>query len=419
MRDWGNLVKEIVTKIVEHVEFYEDFETLQKICRHWRLAAKAAKLRANVKESHTLPWLMLSENEKDAYSTRRRRLYSLSKKMVYQVNLPKYFLKIRRDPKRLLSSYGWLLVLSERGHVSLLNPYSNVIIKLPNIHNYNHADECCKFTLSANPSTTSDFIVFVSFAEPLCTGPPPSNLVYWRNGDASWIRVTNPYVPDPYFGLEACSLDSIEKFLFSVCLGVTFYQGEFYGTNIYGWIVKFETAQGSPHFRAVTNLSYIRRAQEAKSPSNKGLITLLGHFFFYYLVKSQGQLLIIGQVVRYFAMKYKPRRCTTRFELLELNVDNGKVKEVSRLGNRAFFIGPNNSSFSVEVSPSLANGFMSNCVYFVDIQEHGPCKGPGRDGRDHCVYNLASSKFERRFYNDHSSDVAKYTPFTWVESPNS
>ncbi|XP_021715605.1 F-box/kelch-repeat protein At1g57790-like [Chenopodium quinoa] len=288
MRDWGDMPKEIVTKIVEHVEFYEDFETLQKICSHWRLAAKATKFRAYLKEScsgdeHTLPWLMLPG--KNDFST-ILRLYSVSKKMVYHINLPLH--NIRKDPKKLLSSLGWLLVLSNTtGEGSLLNPYTNAIIKLPKIYSFYIGALRFKFTLSANPLTTSDFIVFLYFYDLLVNfDTPHSKLFYWKNGDVMWVRVTNPYP-------NVLNVHEIGRFLNSTCVDVTFYEGEFYGTNRYGWIVKFETAQGSPHFRVVANLSCQRHVQ-AKKPNSS--TTVFSDTCFYYLVKSLGQLLIIRQV---------------------------------------------------------------------------------------------------------------------------
>uniref|UniRef100_A0A803LRW5 arginine--tRNA ligase n=1 Tax=Chenopodium quinoa TaxID=63459 RepID=A0A803LRW5_CHEQI len=79
-------------------------------------------------------------------------------------------------------------------------------------------------------------------------------------------------------------------------------------------------------------------------------------YYYYYLVESVGQLLVIRQVmgIDIPTMDYDtpwlyPRRLTRRFEVFELNVDDGMLEKVPSLGNKSVFIGAS-SSYSIEVS---------------------------------------------------------------------
>ncbi|XP_021757471.1 uncharacterized protein LOC110722509 [Chenopodium quinoa] len=424
MRDWGNMPKDIVTKIVEHVEFYEDYETLLKICSNWRSAGKEASLRgyanANATESmHTLPWLMLRQKQ----SSMSHRLYSFSKRMVRLISLPAEL----NYKKPMLSSRGWLLVLSKTKQVSILNPFSGAIIELPilKLWNTNHIDFrdfdwhrtiLNRFILSADPSTSSDFVVFLSVSFSAGTDNLASNLVFWRNnrgagacsGDGhGWIHVRDPLVPlgpilpdYPYH---------TQLFLSFYCTDLTFYQGEFYGVNIFGMFVKFETAKGNPHFHVVAVI-------DGHVPN---MLTYDDNetAWFHYLVESSGKLLVIRQVTRQEITTSKRRHIfrfqTIRFEVFELNVMAGELNEVSSLGNRTIFLGLN-SSFSVESS----RGFKPNCIYYTDDSPRStPCQTPGRHGG--CLYNLTNGKFEDHFYNCRSSYLGKLTPLIWLESPYS
>ncbi|XP_056688930.1 F-box protein SKIP23-like [Spinacia oleracea] len=396
--DWVNLPKELVTKVAEHLELYEDFETLQLVCSPWRLAAKDAHFRAFINNNtstigigkHTLPLLMIPPLQ----------LISFSKNMIRHINLPDSLidqqLKGQGYIKRLLSSYGWLFTKGGVGDkLWIFNPFSGVIIEPPEIRPswIDRSGEIYyeKFVLSANPSTTSDFVAFLVLGrDHLNTRLTPSMLLYWRNGGSSWIPVTdNVGIGDYYFLND-------DNFLRCYCRDITYYQGEFYGVNFKGKVVKFQTNQFKFGNHTVTQLESI------------GYRWL----YLYYLVESVGQLLVIRQVMWVNTNHHWCRRCTVKFEVLELNVDTGKVTEVTSLGNRAVFVG-SNSSFSVEVSPAH-NYFKPNCIYkcddYVTCRQSG-CRDEAEDG---CIYNLTDGKFEKLY------DFAKCnTLHQWVETPNS
>lgn len=115
--------------------------------------------------------------------------------------------------------------------------------------------------------------------------------------------------------------------------------------------------------------------------------------WFYYLVESKGQLLVIRRVT---LIDCKGRRCcTTRFDVLELNVKTGDVKQVKSLRNRSIFIGLN-SSFSVEVDRSLSHGgFKANCIYYTDDQvESKYTRSAFGCGFKDYVYSLSDEKFD-------------------------
>ncbi|KAL2928338.1 hypothetical protein RDABS01_019652 [Bienertia sinuspersici] len=420
MADWGNMGKDIVTKIAEHLDFYEDFETMFKICSGWRSAAKEAKFRAscNVRESHSLPWLMLPERDE---SSKLRRLYSVSKHMVRQISLPDDLVNNGRKRLRLLSSHGWLLVVSEgEKTLWLFSPFfSRPRIKLPEIKimfwsrvfgNYYKWHDACllKFVLSADPSTAGKWIVFLTCDHNRFY--PTTILLFWRNGDQDWTHIKHPSATPELGPPLRVALGSVEGFLSNRCRGVTFYQGEFYGVDSHGVIVKFETSSQSNSFVEVAKLLH------APSGNADGINWL------YHLVESVGKLLVVRQVLKYDVIlspdnndkktKYMCR--TLKFEVLELDVKNGNIKQVPSLGNRSIFIGFN-SNFSADVSS--AHGFKPNCIYYTDDLSICLWKGPARGGRNHCLFNLSKRKFQRIFYTGPSSHLGKLTRLMWVESP--
>ncbi|KAL2903215.1 hypothetical protein RDABS01_001925 [Bienertia sinuspersici] len=362
------------------------------ICSPWRSAAKEAKLGAccnKVDECHTLSWLLLPERDE---SSRNRRFYSLSKQMVRHISLPSVVAPDDGRKKRVLSSHGWLLVVSEsednnnNNKVSLFKPFSGAaVIKLPDIkikvindklaerdNSRHNATRDNKFVLSDDPSATSNFIVFLT-----CIKRDYNILVFWRNGDSGWTRVEKPPA-----GLDY-------RFVTHHCHDITFYQGEFYGVDTYGKVVKFETASTASNtssFRVVANLPNTLALKRISAP--------VSFNWFYNLVVSGGQLLVVRMVIKY-EVRYrtdqqpKCRMRPTRFEVFELHVNNGNINQVLSLGNRSIFIGFNNSSFSVSVSVSVkAHGFKPNCIYYTDVQRilvEGTCT---------CWQKSLSSQFE-------------------------
>lgn len=432
MADWSNLPKDLITKIAEHVELYEDFETFYWICSQWRSAAKEAKFRAHMNNNvgksclaheHTLPLLLLPKKGGD--SSNRRQLYSLSKRMVRHIDLPNSSYHGSNDndndnnKNRLLSSHGWLLVMLENKKFSLFNPFSGALIELPRIKQLPPVHQGIEyfhdiFVLSANPSSTRDFVVFLSLDhQPTCM---PIMLVFWKNGDDGWIQVM-----DPILGPQ---LDiTLHGFLIPPCHDITFYQGEFYGINMDGLVVKFETNRGNnTHFQELCDLSIERRIEystmqewiDAHFNCNEDHDEVEVPFF--YLVESQGKLLAICLVT--LRNVVRRRSCTTHFEVFELDVKTGKVEEVQSLGNTSIFIG-SNSSFSVEVneSHSVSHGFKPNCIYYTDDQDISPF-ATSANGFEAYVYDFKTEKFDS-YYRGPSQLDDQVRTFIWVESPTS
>ncbi|XP_021733586.1 uncharacterized protein LOC110700368 [Chenopodium quinoa] len=414
MAGWGDMPKELVTKIAEHLHFFEDFVTLSCVCSSWRSALKKAKFRAFINNNdgrsslgreHTIPWLGYPERYSSGlYYT----LHSFYKNTFRYIKVQEGV--YNNDEERILASYGWLLLVLESLKLLLFNPYTGATIELPEIEllwpvHYGVDYHLDKLILSANPSITSDFIVFLALEDKDTTDiTVPSMLVYWRNGyDDGWIQVVDPQL-------------NLDGFLGSLCRDITFYQGEFYGVNCNGMIVKFETAQGSPHFQVVTELE-TRKNNEA---------------WYYYLVESAGQLLVIRQVIIHlnWYMIHITSCETKRFEVLELDVKDGKVKEVTNLGDRAIFTG-SNSSFSVQVPAHSNPGITANTIFNLDDRVtwrwdgHGVCYG------NTCFYNILDGqpwKFIKRLdrspqeicyllLNRSPSLLGEGIPYTWIESP--
>ncbi|KAL2903218.1 hypothetical protein RDABS01_001928 [Bienertia sinuspersici] len=135
-----------------------------------------------------------------------------------------------------------------------------------------------------------------------------------------------------------CNKREMSRFVTHHCHDITFYQGEFYGVDTYGKVVKFETASTASNtssFRVVANLPNTLTLKRISAP--------VSFKWFYNLVVSGGQLLVVRMVIKY-EVRYrtnqqpKCRMRPTRFEVFELDVNNGNINQVLSLGNRSIFI---------------------------------------------------------------------------------
>ncbi|XP_056687570.1 putative F-box protein At1g65770 [Spinacia oleracea] len=333
--NWSEIPDELARKIAaEHMGNLEDFDTFGEVCSRWRSAIKGVNFRPS--KNTQLPWLMLTDPPNSSY----RRFYSLSRHIFTKIYLPQLDDEDNDDHRTYFSSKGWLLSLSRKNlNITLFHPFSGKVIKPPSVQlelmefsfdqwdDTSYQDFLCKFILSANPSECDDdYTVAILFER-------TQLLAFWRPGEHAWAK------------------PAVDFHIHWVC-DVCFFQGEFYAIDSVGKVMAFGSEKTNRKPRIVADL--ISQGVLPKIPINL------------YLVEVKNKLLVIHRYV--FVVdeinKDEDVYWTKYFEVFELNVDNGKAKQVHDVGDRAIFLGYN-STFSVKAS-SHKDGCKSNCIYFTD-----------------------------------------------------
>ncbi|XP_056688836.1 putative F-box protein At1g65770 [Spinacia oleracea] len=393
MADWGNIPKDLVTKISKHMKLLEDFEVFGHVCSCWRSAVNEAKFHAKNTQTQSstlsrMPWLMLPEKDE---TSNQRRFYSFYNKQVRHVSLP----QPNHHNKRLLSSRGWLMsvtYMNLKGYFNLclINPLTGAVIKLPQVNRI-HYPICQikhfeKFILSANPSTTTDFTIgLIINVTRMNFDLSYSTICFWRNHNEEWKPLDVDFI----------SFD------------MTCYRGVFYAVTV--------TAPSIQIWRLNVDNSGHPQELVIQIESHRDLIPKSFDYYKYvvnyYLVESGDRLLLVCRV--------RTLAETKSFQVFEIDVDKREFKKVDCLYDVAIFIGTH-SSFSTEVS--IDHGCKPNSIYFTDdymIKGTNCWYKIKLDimGKDMGVYNLADGTIDR-CYNG-PSHCSKYAPFTWFEVPTS
>ncbi|XP_021859101.2 uncharacterized protein [Spinacia oleracea] len=354
MANWSELPQELVRKVAtEHVENVEDFEEIGKVCSEWRSATKDVNFFPS--KNTQIPWLMIV----DPPNSPHRRFYSLSKHMFQKINLPQIDDDDDDDHRRYFSSKGWIISVSMKNrNITLFDPTSGKVIKLPSVplnmlyddnwYDYSYLGYFYKFIISGIPSSCDgDFTVTMIF-------DMTQQLAFWRPGEDKWTR---PVV------------DFKISWVFDTC----FFNREFYSIDYLGKVMAFGSEIAKRQPRIVVDLK------------DQGVIIKPTNGKFY-LVEVETKLLVVYR--HHVLLEYHERSensnvvyWTTRFEIFELNVDNGKVKPIKGVGNRAIFID----------DAVLMGG-----------------------GIDMGIYSLDEGKLIERFYEG-PSQFCFTTPPIWVE----
>uniref|UniRef100_A0A5B7ANM9 KIB1-4 beta-propeller domain-containing protein n=1 Tax=Davidia involucrata TaxID=16924 RepID=A0A5B7ANM9_DAVIN len=374
MANWVELQEDLLVLIATRLTLLEDFVAFGGVCTSWRLAMVTTK--KNFSRLPQVPWLMLAEEEDDNNNSNSnsnfRDFYSLTKCKIHRVMLPE------ASGKRCFSSQGWLLTIGKDEEVNLVHPLSRVQIQLPNLTTVSDLEEMAtaaigtgemyltfiqNVVLSCSPSSDNVVVVMVIHGA-------LSKLAFHKTGDDAWTTVET----------------RMAQYLDLIC-----YEGQFYAVDCRGRVVVCDVNGPCPTIAQIVSMM------------PNGFVRLIEKL---YLVESLGKLLVVsreGIQVRGDDYNYG----TTRFQVFELNVNNGNWAEVQSLGDRALFLGYN-SSISVQADI----GCKANCIYFTDDSyESYLFTTPNGGGKDMGIYNLLDGSIEPHFQGHSFSYV---TPPLWV-----
>ncbi|GAB4827341.1 hypothetical protein Ancab_034228 [Ancistrocladus abbreviatus] len=369
MADWADLPEGLLIEIAERVGFYDDFKSMDGVCRKWRAARRLAYYGGRLPQ---VPWLMLAEDDDEGGTQSiTRRFYCLSKGMVHRMKLP-----VAVGNKRCYSSHGWLMTIPRDLSMSLFNPFSGLQIQLPDkkslsdyqgfMGNAGFTLFIQKFALSSSPSQTPNYLMMIVYGV-------SATLACWRPGDDCWTKVETQQFDTGGFS------------------DISYYKGEFYAVAYTGQIVACAfDASKKVNVRLVANLK-------------REFIGLIDKI---YLVESGGRLLVVKRGIKDDIADYK----STVFWVLELDVGNGEATEVKDLGNRSLFLG-DNCSMSIEASERY--GCKANCIYYTDdcFAHYWPRAIAG--GKDMGIFNLSDGTVEPHYEGGES--YGRFTPPMWIE----
>ncbi|XP_049360020.1 F-box protein At2g26160-like [Solanum verrucosum] len=369
MADWAELPNDLISHIANRVKVIEDFIAFRSVCTSWRIAAIKDDFDVF---SPQIPLLMLGAKHEDDF----RELYSLSKNKVSRLFLP----EVRNA--ECFPTEGWLCTVSNTsrdGEMNLLHPFSRTQIQLPSLkillafHDFDHrptVQYVIKAVLSANPSITSDYVLMLWYNAHDGGG----GLAFWRPGYLNWTHIKAP------------RLTSVASMIY--------HKGKYYyicyGGRFYNLCSNFK-----PHL----------------------LVTL--HDLFYqhpvqfYLVEVSGALLLVTRFYNIdedevdFANGGRSVE-TYKFEVCELDVTKGELKEIKNLGDSTIFVGRNEASC---IDSSKFTGIKPNHIYFTDDWFDFDREQEGGVGRDMGAYNLEDGKIES-IYPELS--ISLICPPTWI-----
>ncbi|XP_052520145.1 uncharacterized protein LOC128071305 [Budorcas taxicolor] len=318
MADWAGLQHDLVIEIAERVPSMESYNSLGAVCKSWRDAATKGHLNQKAFEG---PWLMHAEKGEEKGSSPEQQQQEGMREFS-SVSLGGKTRKIflpEASKKRCLSCRDWLLVVAEDEiQACLLHPLSRVQINLPKLNNLPHYDSMIsynlhfveKVVLSADPSSTSDFIVIVIWGR-------RNRLGLCKPGDTSWTAMDEWL--DPFFDIVYCN-------------------NKLYALDWDSRVVTCDVDGQKFHQVFALPPQLIPKK---------------------YLVEFWEKFLIVYRHIDIQEDFYK----TEGFTVFEVNIEDGTSVEVKDLGNKALFLGYN-SSFSIECSDF--NNCKPNCIYFTD-----------------------------------------------------
>ncbi|CAI9093429.1 OLC1v1028930C1 [Oldenlandia corymbosa var. corymbosa] len=330
IRDWSGLTEEMLAEIAMRMPSVEDFMAFRGVCTSWRAAARLDKF-VNSRSGSRVPFLMIAgqQENNDEYC----ELYSLSRRRIaMRLKLPEV-----KGKRCMEAGFGWLLtVASCSGEVNLLNPLTRSQIHLPNLPGSVDCIFILTAALSANPSTTCNFVL-------MAIRNAGQFLGYWKPGNLTWTPI---------------------KTSGRIFSDVAYYNGKFYVLDAIDELWVWDDV-------AVTHLHLDNIGHDLVFSAKEA----------YLVESSNGELLVVI------------RKSRDEFRVVRLDVRNCQWEEMTSLGKDAVFVG-HSVSKSI-VASAFPSGIKPNCIYFTEEgMQFRLCyelASAGRGGEDMELYNLIVS----------------------------
>ncbi|KAH0635591.1 hypothetical protein KY289_035506 [Solanum tuberosum] len=355
MADWAGLTNDLLVEIAMRVKVIEDFIVFGCVCNSWRKASTKDNFDVL---SPQLPLLMLPQiYDDDDY----REFYSLSKGKVSR----RLYLPEAKGRECFPSDkMGWLFTqsLDVGEEVRLLNPFSATKIQLPTLIEDLEYPYIINAILSANSSFTSDYVLVISYHT------DAEQFAFWRPGDINWTKIN---LKRRYGGVY----------------NMIYYKGQFYFVTWTAELGIIDVQRPEP------------RVDSHKIYPNDDKKLFCQYSTHFYLVEVRNALLLVVRFGRSRSNAYGARH-TFKYEVYEIDVVKGNLKEINNLGDSTIFVGFNVATC---IDSTIFTGVKTNHIYFTDDW----CD----DGEDIGCYNLEIGNIES-FYPGLSLNYI-FSP-TWV-----
>ncbi|CAK9176887.1 unnamed protein product [Ilex paraguariensis] len=228
---WAWLPKNLLDSVLDRMTRFSDFIRFRLVCRPWRLVAleennchRIQKQKLHILKTccNVQPMLMIPPigNNKENLS-----FCSVTEGLIHDLKLPMLY-----NRRSFGSSHGWLFTIEKSMAITLLNPFTQETIGLPDFRDpSNHYHEwvddddydyfICKGILSCDPSQDpNNYEVAVIHRE-------MRTLAFFKSGDESWIFI-----------------DLKENYLFS---DLIYHEGQFHGINDWGSHICVDVMNGT------------------------------------------------------------------------------------------------------------------------------------------------------------------------------
>lgn len=387
MTPWSDLLPEILNKITEKFDFYEDFINFLCVCSSWK--SSVSKTNKNIIQNlpSRFPMLMLAEsntNEDDDQDCRMFFLLSNGGTM-RKLRLPE------ARWQRCISTHGWLLTTGEEEFCAkLIHPLSRTQIDLPQLYMFEELyfdqNEWMYYVFCMKK------VVFTS-SNPLSMDPSFGVVIIWgrtlgfcRPRDVSWTRI---------YGWE-------------------------------GYLVDITYHKTRKRLYVMTTMGSIYECDVLKDASSPLTLSFVSQFprqafgcsslpWVYLLEWGYNSLLMVTRERHYIKKhddEYKRygSYTTYRFQCFEFSLDDGKWSKLMSLGDKAVFLGFN-SSFAVNNS---GGGVKPDCIYFTDDLYDPSRDVPDDGGGDVGVYHMSDGSIEDIF--DSKESIFRCSPPLWLQA---
>ncbi|PKA57972.1 F-box protein SKIP23 [Apostasia shenzhenica] len=375
--DWSSLPPELVSLLSQCLSSVADFIRFRAVCSSWRSAASPRFLPPS------FPWLAFPSIDGDGVHSGLRpvqpptfKFLAVSNGKIFKPTLPD---SVRN--KQFYGSAGGWLVMRGKGPLSsattLLNPINGAEIELPPLKTY---------PVHCAGLESSFYIKKISISFPISVGRVSALAIL---GWSSQIALARPGADEwMTIGVSSNYHDAL------------FYRGRFHIVD--GFRRVFSCDEGDCSGPRLVEI--VRLASPPRVP-------LLSRGERFYLVESDGELLL---VIRHFdgsLMGDVKVVKTTKFEVFRVDIDDQPSwVEVRNLGNRALFLGLNRP---ISLCSSDHPGCRENCIYFVDdmLNYMGDISYGNLDAG---MFNLADGSME--LFSCYAGDSTPYVrpPPLWL-----